>query len=285
MIQFNLLPDVKVDYIRSQRLKRSILGIAVIAAAGALFILIMLFLVVDVFQKQHLSGLNTDIKTDSKKLQSINDLNKILTIQNQLNSLPSLHAAKPVTSRLFTYLSQIVPDKVNIAQLSINFDSNTLTVSGTTDALSTVNKFTDTLKFTGYGTGIDKGGWASATTYNLGDKVTHSGTIYYAIESNTAAQANEPGVGSSWSKQWSTDPPKAFSSVVLTTFGRSDKEATYGISASFDPAIFNSAQAVKLIVPNIITTRSETEKPADLFRQPVNTTSSNTSNTNSQTSQ
>ena len=224
MIQFNLLPDVKLEYIRSQRLKRSTVGIAVVAAAGALFILIMLFLVVDVFQKQHLNGLNSDIKTDSSKLQSVTDLNKILTIQNQLNSLPALHAQKPVTSRLFTYISQIVPNNVSIAQLNIDFDQHTLTFTGSADGISTVNKFTDTLKFTTYKT------------------------------SN------------------GTNSPNAFSDVVLSSFARTDKGASYSISTNFDATIFDSSQTVQLIVPSIVTTRSETEKPSDLFKEQPQTT-------------
>src|SRR5689334_20407685 len=101
MIQFNLLPDVKLEYLKAQRLKQAVVSIAAIVAGVVLAVLVILFLVVDVFQKQHLKAVNNDIKTYTAKLQSIPDLNKILTVQNQLNSLPALHAQKPVTSRLF----------------------------------------------------------------------------------------------------------------------------------------------------------------------------------------
>ena len=226
MIQFNLLPDVKLEYIRTQRLKQTVVSISVLAAGVALTILILLFLVVDVFQKQHLKAVNNDIKTNTAKLKSIPDLNKILTIQNQLNSLPSLHAKKPVTSRLFGYISQIVPDKVNISQLQIDFDANTITFTGSADSIATVNKFVDTLKF---------------TNYTVGD---------------------------------STDTTNAFSQVVLTSFSRLDKGgASYAITADFDTNIFDSSKTVKLVVPTLTTTRSETEKPSDTFKeQPTSNT-------------
>ena len=59
---------------------------------------------------------------------------------------------------------------------------------------------------------------------------------------------------------------KPFSAVVLSDFTRTDKEVTYTITLSFDPVIFNSANNIKLSVPKIISTRSETEKPTDLFK-------------------
>jgi hypothetical protein len=58
----------------------------------------------------------------------------------------------------------------------------------------------------------------------------------------------------------------AFSNVVLTQFDKNGTNATYSITLSFDPTIFNNANAVKLTVPNIISTRSVVEQPTDLFQ-------------------
>jgi hypothetical protein len=54
--------------------------------------------------------------------------------------------------------------------------------------------------------------------------------------------------------------------VVLSDFTRTDKEATYTITLSYNPVIFDSASNVVLTVPKIISTRSETEKPTELFK-------------------
>lgn len=218
MTQFNLLPDVKLQYIRSQRLKQTVVVAAVITGAVSLFVLIVMFLVVNVFQKKYIHDMNSDIKNSISQLNQIPDLDKILTVQNQLNSLPNLHNTKPVVSRLSTYLSQVVPAQVDISNLNIDFDQHTMIITGTANSLVTVNTFLDTLKF---------------TTYTVG------------------------GSGSN----------NAFPSVVLTSFSTDDtaatkNKATYTITASFDQAIFDSQQAVKLVVPaGKITTRSETEKP------------------------
>jgi hypothetical protein len=45
-------------------------------------------------------------------------------------------------------------------------------------------------------------------------------------------------------------PQKAFSDVVLSSFGRDDKGATFSITFSFDPPIFDTKNDVKLTVPN-----------------------------------
>ncbi len=224
MIQFNLLPDVKLEYIKSRRQKRLVIMIATVSASAALLILIALVGVVDGAQKKYIGDLNRDIKTNDTKLQQTKDLNKILTIQNQLNSLTALHEKKPAVSRLFDYLAELTPAQVSISKLSINLTTYTYSLTGSADALSTVNKFADTLKF---------------TTYSLGAATTVQ--------------------------------KKAFSSIVLQSFSRDTKTAQYSLNASFDPVIFDSKQVVKLSIPNIISTRSETEKPGALFNSTEDT--------------
>ncbi len=218
MIQFNLLPDVKQEYIKARRTKRSAIVAAGLVSGVALTVCIVLFLVVDVAQKKHLSDLNKDIKNYSQQLQKIADLNKILTVQNQLNSLPALHDQKPFASRLPDYLGKVTPAAASITKLHLDFAASTVSISGVADNLGTVNKFADTLKFTTFTT-----------------------------DKNEKA---EP----------------AFSSVVLTSFSRGDTTTTYELTFKFDPVIFDDQTKITLTVPKIITTRSETEKPTELFQ-------------------
>lgn len=219
MIQFNLLPDVKQQYIKAKRQKHTVIVVSLLMAASSLFIFTMLFLTVNIFQKAHLRNLDDDIQVSTKSLNDIPDLNKVLTIQNQLNSLPGLHDKKPVTSRLFGYMSQITPANVTIGNLSLNYAEETITITGQADSLSTVNKFVDTIKF---------------TSYKIGEE---------------------------------DQQEKPFSEVVLGTFARDETEATYTINFKFKPGIFDSSKDVKLVIPKIISTRSETEKPGDLFKE------------------
>ncbi len=217
MIQFNLLPNVKQEYVKAKRNKRLTLLVAVLVAGTALAIMVMLFLG-KLVQDKHSSDLSKDIKSQSSELENTKDLDKILTIQSQLASLPALHDDKPVATRLLGYIKQVTPSKVSFASMEVNFDDQSMHITGSADSLATINTFVDTLKF---------------TTYKTEDG--HEGN--------------------------------AFSAVVLTSFGRDTKGASYDITFKYESVIFSNASPVTLNVPaGKITTRSETEKPEALFQ-------------------
>lgn len=69
----------------------------------------------------------------------------------------------------------------------------------------------------------------------------------------------------------------AFNTVVLSNFSRSDKEASYTVTLKYDPALFSAQnKTVTLVVPKITSTRSETERPTNLFKEQAPTTSGST---------
>ena len=217
MIQFNLLPDVKIEYVKAQRTKRLVVGSAVIATASSFVICFLLFVVVQGIQKKSIGDLNDDIKTYTAELKETPDLNKVLTIQNQLGSLNDLHDKKVVTSRVFNFMQQTTPADVTISEHSLDFAASTMTVTGDAPSLDKVNTFVDSLKF--------------------------------ATIADTDADT------------------KPFSDVVLSQFARSEKSSSYTISLTFDPLLFGNDQAVNLIVPKTITTRSVVEQPTDIFKK------------------
>jgi len=150
MIQFNLLPDVKLEYVKTQRTKHLLTLVSFCVSAAGIAILLLAFVSVDVVQKKSLHDLSGDITKYSAQLKDVKDLDKILTVQNQLSTLTSLHDQKPVTSRLFTYISQLTPGHASLNQLSVDFVGNTLSIGGTAPTLDTVSTYTDTLKNTNY---------------------------------------------------------------------------------------------------------------------------------------
>lgn len=222
MIQFNLLPDVKIEYLKARRTKRLVMLAASIIAGGSVVIMVALFVGVNVFQKNHMKNLRADIDTMSTQLQNEPEINKILTVQNQLGSLNDLHENKPAAERLGTYLPEIVPVDATVSSLNVDFAAYTMTFNGSAKSLKAVNQFVDTLKFT-----------------------------KYTSDGQTA---------------------NAFSKVVLASFSLSSSDgnawpATYQITLAYDPVIFTSTQKPKLEVPETITTRSNTEKPTEIFMQ------------------
>ena len=202
MVQFNLLPDVKLEYVKTQRTKHLLTLASFVVSVAGIAVLVVSLVTVDVVQKKSLSDENHDIARYSAQLKDTSDLNKILTVQNQLKTLSTLHDQKPVTSRLFTYISQVTPAQASLDQLSIDFTADTLTIGGKAPSLDVVSTYTDTLKAT-----------------------------RYSVAGSNNAQKN------------------AFSKVVLSSFGRNDSGATFTITCSFDPIIFNTDDNVTLTVP------------------------------------
>lgn len=218
-LQVNLLPDVKLEYIRARRMKRLVMGASFAAAGVAFAVFIALFVIVNVVQQNHIANLDKDIEQGVAEIQSVPDIDKVLTIQNQLNSLTALHEENPETSRLFNYLKELTPAQASVSTVTMDFETNKLSLDGEADSLETVNKFADTLKF---------------TTYKEKDS--------------------------------DAEPVPAFSQVVLSNFGVSEDATSFQLTFMFDPVIFDNTKDIELNVPNIISTRSQTEKPSDLFQ-------------------
>jgi len=247
MIQFNLLPDVKIEFIKSQKAKRRVVGLSFLTVAisvGLMLVTVSAML----FQKHHLSDLDKDIKKYKTALNNTQDLSKILTIQHQLNTLPTLYAQRPVTSRLANYIQATTPSQISMTKLDMDFSTSTMIIEGSADTLESVNRYVDTLKFTTYSAD-------DASTVATDSKPATSGAS--ATDAASTAQTT-----SSTAARPST---KAFTNVVLTEFNRDAKLATFKVTVMFDKTIFDSSKNVTLNVPKTITTRSETELPGAVF--------------------
>lgn len=149
-VQFNLLPDVKLQYLKAERTKKTVMTAALLVTAASAFIFLVMVATVYVFNKKEMNDAGKDVKKYTNELKSIPKIDKMLTVQNQLNSIAGLHESKHVSSRLFTFLPQLTPTNVSLTKLNIDFASNTLTINGTSDSQKTVNTYIDTLKFTTY---------------------------------------------------------------------------------------------------------------------------------------
>lgn len=150
MIQFNLLPDVKKEYVKAKRLKRMIMSASILASAGAIGVTVLMFTFVHVAQKKNISDLGKDIQKVTSDIKATPNLDSILTVQNQLSLLPQLHETKPETSRLFDYLSFVSPQSVRISSIDLDTKLTTMTVSGSADSIATFNKFVDNIKAVQY---------------------------------------------------------------------------------------------------------------------------------------
>lgn len=237
MIQFNLLPDVKLQYIKAQRLKRLVIVMSTLVSGVCLAVFIVLFLYVRVSQKQEIADLTDDINKSKSTLQQAG-IGKVLTIQNQLTSLSNLHGQKVISSRLFGYLTKVTPSQATISTVNVDFLANTMSIQGNADSLPTINKFVDTLKF---------------TEYPSAEKDENGNPILKRAFKNVVL-AN-----------YSIGGDKAGESARLG----------YTINFVFEPVIFANIKPgsgqpdIELTVPQITTTQSETGKPHEVFAPQV----------------
>lgn len=156
-VQFNLLPDVKMTYVKAQRSQKLVISVSIIASAAAIGLFIVLFFSVNVVQKKMLNDANNDIASYTKQLKSVPNIDQVLTIQNQLLSLTTLHQGKHITSRIFDYLPQILPPNTVPTQVNLDMATNTILITGKADSQYTVNKLIDTLRFAEYKLGTELG--------------------------------------------------------------------------------------------------------------------------------
>ena len=157
MIQFNLLPDVKLQYVKAKRAQDIVILVSTVLIAVFLAIFVILYVYVSIIQKNHIKNLSNQITSSTQQITSNSNLNKILTIQNQLESLPSLYNGRPATTQLLPFVNQLTPSKATISTLAVNFVQDSGSIAGNADSLATVNTFVDTLKFTTFTAGSIKG--------------------------------------------------------------------------------------------------------------------------------
>lgn len=221
MVEFNLLPDVKIQYLKTKRIEYLVIALSIIVGGLSLVVFVLLFLFVDVGQKVKLDDLTSQINSYTAQLSSNKSLNQILTVQHQLETIPSLENQSPTVSRLFGYLAQVVPVNVTISSLNLTFATNNMTITGGADSLDTVNQFVDTLKYTKF----------NDVTDNSKNNIAFSSVVLSSFNySNSSGGSNAPA-------------------------------AQYSITLNFNPLLFNSADTINLVVPTEITTRSILNQP------------------------
>ena len=198
--QFNLLPDSKYEQLRIEKSQRTLKGLSIFISIGAVTLFVFFFLATNVLQKKQLSDSDKDIKSLYSELQNVENLNKMLTVQNQLGSLVDLHRSKHISSRLFAYLPDLTPTNVSIGRVGLDFITNLMTIDGTADSQKTVNVFVDTLKF---------------TTFNAGEQVNDQQAFRSVVQSNFSVGSGNV----SYSLNLTFDP-LLFSNNILDSSGK-----------------------------------------------------------------
>lgn len=149
MIQLNLLPDLKKEFIKAQKNKSLVISLSILVTLGALGLSALLFVYVNFAQQVQVGILTQDINKKADELSKVKDINKYLTIQNQLSSIGQLHSEKGIYSRLFDFFNVInpsAPNNVNLTGAQLVTTDKSIMFNGTTATFESLNVFVDTLK-------------------------------------------------------------------------------------------------------------------------------------------
>ncbi len=129
MIEINLVPDVKQELIKAQRVRASVISLAIVIGVAVIGVVVLL--AIWVFGVQTARDILTDnaIKSESQKLSAVEDVSNTLTIQNQLSKLTAMHDSKSIDSRLFDILTTInpaAPNNVSITKVVLDSTAKTI---------------------------------------------------------------------------------------------------------------------------------------------------------------
>jgi Tfp pilus assembly protein PilN len=225
MIQLNLLPDLKKEFIQAQKAKALVITVAIFVTLGAIAVSALLFVYVTFVQQLQVSLASDDIARKLKELKAIPDVDKYLTVQNQLSSLPELHGNKGSYNRLFDFLAAVnpsAPNNITLSELRVGTEDKSISFTGTTASFETLNTFVDTLK------NVE----ISFKPNGEGEKITDKIFDQVLVQTADIVRSNDQSV---------------VGFTVKTTY----KEVAFDIR--------NTEMTAK--VPNITTTQSVTESP------------------------
>jgi len=228
-VQFNLLPESKLAYNRNQKTKRLVYTIAGAVSIASIVIFVLMLLWVDGVQKKMLSDSGKNVDTASQHLKALN-IEKIITVQSQLQALPALHQNKHITSRIFTYLPKVTPNNVTINRLDLDLVKNTMTIAGTTDSQQTVNTFIDTLKYATFKVGSQSSPAPAFTQVVESGFSLSSGNVSYTVDMQF-----DP-------KLFSNSARDAQGKVITPTIAVSNVSSS-GVLKDPSSTLFNSSQS------------------------------------------
>jgi hypothetical protein len=140
MIEINLVPDIKQEFLRSQRLRAKVTSGAILVSLAAGGVVVFLALALGTQGVREVLADNSIKDKYNKLVQDNPDLNNIATIQQQLAELSSVNDNKQVSSRLFDLLVLVNPREPNNVQMNeVNFDPATSTIK--VDGMAGVGSF------------------------------------------------------------------------------------------------------------------------------------------------
>ncbi|MDR0591309.1 MAG: hypothetical protein LBG75_01990 [Candidatus Nomurabacteria bacterium] len=134
MVEINLIPDVKRELLKAQKLRNMITVISIMASIAAIGVIVVLAVIV--FAVQGVASMLADksIQDEYSKFESHNGVVEALTLQSQLTGIENLKDKKYLASRIFGVVNELSEAATNpaigITELRFDKEAGTLTIDG-----------------------------------------------------------------------------------------------------------------------------------------------------------
>ena len=183
MIEINLLPDVKREYLKTQQVKHSVIVGSVLVSAVAIVVTALLYSYVQVVQPQHRKNVQKDIDAHLSDIKAKPNATKIVTVQGVLEQISGLQDKKTITSNLFGYLTSFTPRDVSYGEVTLDVTQNSLALKGEASTYEGVNILANNLK-------------SAQFTYKSGDS-TQTIKPFSAVVFQTLSKADQSSTSKS----------------------------------------------------------------------------------------
>ncbi len=293
MISLNLLPDVKKDLLRVRRERNLVVSISVVVVGASIGVLLLLSgtLGVLVATKALMeNGIKNDEQT-IKQAQKKKQLDKYITIQNQLKQIGKLKSDQQVYSRLMDYLTQLNPAAPNNVQISsakieapagssgstsssssssASADGITMTIEGKTTNFSALDVYKNTLSKAQLSYEVEE----EDTSSDSESSANSDGT--YSKETSSDSDSSDSD-SQSKKKKKSATKKKAMKENLVTAInvkdsslsaGGSQNEAlvSFTLTVTFNDSAFSPKSTnIKLEVPKETTSDGDRNAPKETF--------------------
>lgn len=269
MISLNLLPDIKKDLLKVRRERNLVMMVSIVAVIGSLAVLGLLFLWMGALTGLKMLDENkiNSAKAKIETAKTDEQLDKYLTIQNQLAQIDGLKGNQLVHSRLMDFLVQLNPAEPN----NVFLRSVRLTADGDGESADL------TIEIEG-----NTGNFASLDVYK--NTLASAKLIYEnkpedeaeSADSTTADSSSETDAESSSSNDSSSSSELTtvteavsemlFNEVSVLDSNLSSDGVNFSISATFNTTAFSpNITNIKIEVPK--ETTSDGDRNAPLFNQ------------------
>ncbi len=149
MIQLNLLPDVKKEFLKAQQTKNAVISGAVLVSIIAAGVVALLATTVYGAQSVFISNLKKEITSNHQTVAEKQEINKYLAIQSQLKAVDEASANRSVYARWFEFLPQLNPKppfNITLYNADITKEGTTARLLGSGTNFEVVNNFKNTLE-------------------------------------------------------------------------------------------------------------------------------------------